>query len=203
MSKKIDKTKKDNKSLVDKILEVASKEGLDKLPEELRFDGKLFDLKSAENLNRTPQLLYINKKSADEIKKTTISAPFQPIQKFGKPKKDEWVNKLIWGDNAQALKYLMNSRVKVQLIYIDPPFATKSDFNTQGEVKAYRDKLAGADFIEFMRERLVLLRELLTDDGSIYVHLDSKMNSYIRVVMDEIFGKENFRNEIVLIFPLI
>lgn len=96
------------------------------------------------------------------------------------------------------MKYLADSgfKGKVQLIYIDPPFATKSDW-TKGEIKAYRDKLAGADFIEFMRERLVLLRDLLGDTGSIYVHLDSKMNSYIRVAMDEIFGKENFRNEVV------
>ena len=168
----------------------------------MRFDDGLFDLEINEKktripeLPRIPELLYINKKSEDDIKQRTIATPFQPVQEFGDTKA-EWKNKLIWGDNAQALKYLIDTGLKVDLIYIDPPFATKSDFDKQGEVKVYRDKLAGADFVEFMRERLVLLKELLSDKGSIYVHLDSKMNSYIRVVMDEIFGKANFVNEVI------
>ena len=63
--------------------------------------------------------------------------------------------------------------------------------------KAYRDKVLGAQFIEFLRRRLILLRELLADDGSIYVHLDTKKGHYIKAVMDEVFGEENFRNEII------
>ena len=181
---------------IKELLKVANKYEFNKLPSELRFNNQLFDLKSSEMKTRTPQLLYINKKSEGEIKRRTIATPFQPVQEFGDTKAN-WVNKLIWGDNAQALKHLIDTGDKVDLIYIDPPFATKSDFNKKGEVKAYRDKLAGADFVEFMRERLVLLKELLKDTGCIYVHLDNKMNSYIRVVMDEIFGKSNFVNEVI------
>jgi DNA modification methylase len=83
-----------------------------------------------------------------------------------------------------------------QLIYIDPPFATKQDFMKDKE-KAYRDKVLGAQFIEFLRRRLILLRELLADDGSIYVHLDTKKGHYIKAVLDEVFGEENFQNEII------
>ena len=158
---------------------------------------KLASIDDKEISSYIPYLLYKGKKDEDTIRRNTLSTPFQPIEKYGRSKKNEWVNKLIWGDNAQALQYLKKEyKGKIKLIYIDPPFATKSDY-TNGEVKAYRDKLAGADFIEFLRERLVLLKDLLADDGSIYVHLDTKMNSYVRVVMDEIFGKDNFVNEIV------
>ena len=184
--------------LRDKVLDLVKREGYEKLPSEWRFDNNLFDFARSEDLSRVPRLLYNSKKSAQEIRRNTLAAPFQPVAQFGRAKKGSWINQLIWGDNAQALKHLINTGLKgkVRLIYIDPPFATKSDFDKNKEVKAYRDKLAGVEYIEFMRERLVLLRELLAEDGSIYVHLDSKMNSYIRVVMDEIFGKENFINEI-------
>lgn len=86
----------------------------------------------------------------------------------------------------------------VKLIYIDPPFSTKRDFKTNGEdQKAYADKLAGADFIEWLRKRLILLKELLTDDGSIYLHLDNKKVFSMKLIMDEIFGENNFRSSII------
>ena len=86
----------------------------------------------------------------------------------------------------------------VRLIYIDPPFATRQEFKVNGEEQvAYADKLSGAAFIEFIRKRLILARELLTDDGSIFVHLDNKMVHYIKVIMDEVFGKNNFQREII------
>ena len=90
---------------------------------------------------------------------------------------------------------------KVKLIYIDPPFATEGEFNAKDGEKAYSDKVKGSEFIEFLRERLVLAREILADDGSIFVHLDWKMSHYIKVVMDEIFGKNNLRNEIIWFYP--
>ena len=83
------------------------------------------------------------------------------------------------------------------MIYIDPPFATKSDFTSWQWEKAYSDKVAWADFVEFVRKRLVLMRELLADDGSIYVHLDYKKIHYIKVLMDEIFWEHNLVNEII------
>jgi adenine specific DNA methylase Mod len=77
----------------------------------------------------------------------------------------------------------------VRLVYIDPPFATNKDFSGSQEERAYRDKIIGAEFIEFLRKRLVLLRELMADDGSIFVHLDWKKGHYIRLVLDELFGE--------------
>src|SRR5688572_19794452 len=90
----------------------------------------------------------------------------------------------------------LGTRGKIKLIYIDPPFATRQDLMKDKE-KAYRDKVVGAQFIEFLRRRLILLRELLADDGSIYVHLDQKKGHYLKCVLDEIFGEENFRSEVI------
>lgn len=107
------------------------------------------------------------------------------------------------GDNLLALRELLAdqqgpnrlTRGKIKLVYIDPPFATRQDFMKDKE-KAYRDKVLGAQFIEFLRKRLILLREVLADDGSIYVHLDWKKVHYLKAVMDEVIGEENFRNDI-------
>jgi site-specific DNA-methyltransferase (adenine-specific)/adenine-specific DNA-methyltransferase len=85
---------------------------------------------------------------------------------------------------------------KVKLIYIDPPFATKQDFLMKEE-KVYQDMVIGAKFIEFTRKRLVLLRELLDNNGTILVHLDTKKGHYIKIILDEIFKEINFRNEII------
>lgn len=115
---------------------------------------------------------------------------------------------LIRGDNLSVLKTLLqmkeaggfaNSGVSpgVRLVYIDPPFSTRLAFKGRCGGLAYNDKLQGAEFLEFLRMRLILLRELLSDDGSIYLHLDWKTSHYMKVVMDEVFGQENFLNEIV------
>ena len=106
-------------------------------------------------------------------------------------------NRLYYGDNLPILASLLQEpaiRGKVQLIYIDPPFATNSVFQSRSQGDAYHDLLVGSHYIEFLRERLILLRELLADDGSIYVHLDENMAFHIKVIMDEIFGRKNFRN---------
>lgn len=120
--------------------------------------------------------------------------------------KDDWRNMLVFGDNLQFLKTLyknedplIKDRVKgkVKLIYIDPPFATESEFNGNLGQKAYSDKSKGSDFIEYLRKRLLVAKELLASDGSIFVHLDWKKSHYIKTVLDEIFGENNFRNEII------
>lgn len=106
-------------------------------------------------------------------------------------------NRLYYGDNLPILASLLQDNSvqgKVKLIYIDPPFATKSIFQSRSQTDAYSDLLAGNSYIEFIRQRLIVLRELLADDGSIYVHLDEKMAFYIKVIMDEIFGQRNFKN---------
>ena len=131
-----------------------------------------------------------------------------------------WNNKLIWGDNKLILSSLKNGPLReeieaqggIKLIYIDPPFDVGADFSMDIEIGdetltkkpsvieelAYRDTWGkGADsFISMIYERLVLMRDLLADDGSIYIHCDWRVNSYIRLVLDEIFGKDNFKNEI-------
>lgn len=131
-----------------------------------------------------------------------------------------WTNKLIWGDNKLILSSLKNGPLReeietqggIKLIYIDPPFDVGADFSMDIEIGdetftkkpnileeiAYRDTWGkGADsFIAMIQERLVLMRDLLAEDGSIYVHCDWRVSSLLRLIMDEIFGSENFQNEI-------
>lgn len=132
-----------------------------------------------------------------------------------------WTNKLIWGDNKLILSSLKSGPLReeiekaggLKLIYIDPPFDVGADFSMKVEIGddeltkkpnvleelAYRDTWGkGADsFIAMIYERLSLMRDLLADDGSIYVHCDWRVNSYMRLVMDEIFGKDSYRNELI------
>ncbi|MBE7472125.1 MAG: site-specific DNA-methyltransferase [Anaerolineae bacterium] len=110
---------------------------------------------------------------------------------------DEAENRLYYGDNLPILASFLyddSIRGKVRLIYIDPPFATKSVFQSRSQSDAYLDLLVGAHYIEFIRQRLIILRELLAPDGSIYVHLDENMAFHIKIIMDEVFGAGNFRN---------
>lgn len=134
--------------------------------------------------------------------------------------KTGWTNKLIWGDNKLILSSLKNGPIReeieknggIKLIYIDPPFDVGADFSMDIEIGedtftkkpnvleelAYRDTWGkGADsFIAMIYERLVLMRDLLAEDGSIYVHCDTRVNSLIRLVLDEIFGTNNIRNDV-------
>jgi adenine-specific DNA-methyltransferase len=122
-----------------------------------------------------------------------------------------WMNKIFWGDNLQVMSHLLKEyRGQVDLIYIDPPFDSKADYKKQvkikGEVtsnnlnvfeeKQYSDIWSNDDYLQFMYERLILLRELLSEKGSIYLHCDSTRGHYLKCIMDEIFGKENFINSI-------
>jgi len=122
-------------------------------------------------------------------------------------------NILIHGDNYDALIYLAEKRRmigKVRLVYIDPPFGTKQDFTFSGErfstisrmnggKVAYSDTLTGEEYLEFLSGRLKLIRDLMTDDGTIYLHIDNKMGHYVKVLMDKIFGTDNFINDITRI----
>ena len=104
-------------------------------------------------------------------------------------------NSLFYGDNKDALLFLLNNGFanKVGLVYIDPPYATSMDFLNREQNLAYCDTLCGADYLEFLRVRLILLRELLAPTGSIYLHLDSNMIFAAKILMDEIFGPQNCR----------
>lgn len=162
--------------------------------------------RKAESVGKEYRLVYDGKLTREEVLAQTPAAPWQLVRSFcaERPHPDEWRNLLVWGDNLLALRELLadqqgpnrfGTRGKIKLIYIDPPFATRQDFMKDKE-KAYRDKVFGSQFIEFLRRRLILLREILADDGSIYVHLDWKKGHYLKAVLDEVFGEVNFRNEI-------
>ena len=108
-------------------------------------------------------------------------------------------NRLYYGDNLSVMNTLLNDKNingNIRLIYIDPPYATNSVFQTRKQEDAYTDILTGEDYISFMHERFILMKELLANDGSIYVHLDNKMVFHVKVLMDEIFGADNFRSMI-------
>ena len=121
-------------------------------------------------------------------------------------------NLLIHGDNVEGLNYLLKNDFngKIDLVYIDPPYATGGNFtitngrattisNSKNGDIAYSDTLKGTDFLEFLRQRLILIKELLSEKGSIYLHIDYKIGHYVKVLMDEVFGAENFRNDIARI----
>jgi len=173
------------------------------------YKQKLFSADDTEYVESTKdyKLVYKGKARKEDIIANTPPAPLQKIRSFNSDNsfEDDWSNMLIFGDNLLALKAIYEdqqgeniykTKNKIKLIYIDPPFATKQDFMKDRE-KAYQDKIIGAQFIEFIRKRLILLREILADDGSIYVHLDQKKGHYIKVILDEVFGEHNFQNNIV------
>ena len=173
----------------------------EQIPEDFRY--KLFPVKHEEY-----ELAYAGKMRREDLFANddgSFPVPLQAEQMFGGAWEEEWRNLIVSGDNLHFLKTiykdedpLIRGKVKgkVKLIYIDPPFATTDEFQNKEGAKAYNDKKKGAQFVEFLRRRLLLAREILSPDGSIYVHLDQKMSHYIKVLMDEIFGKNHFRNEI-------
>ena len=107
-------------------------------------------------------------------------------------------NTLVLADNFFGLKKLLDGyRSKVKLIYLDPPYGTGMDFQSRELKHAYKDVMGLAPWLEFMRRRLILMRELLSDDGSIYIHIGHQMVFHLKIMMDEIFGADNFKNMIV------
>jgi len=172
------------------------------LPDEYRF---LIPFET----EREYELTYASKERKEDILADTLSVPFQPIKKFGEVKENEWHNMLIFGENLQALKHLLklkdqgklrnpDGRDGIKLIYIDPPFGTGDIYDARGDVPAYSAKLQGSQFLEFLRKRLIFLKEVLSEDGIIFVRIDYHFGHYIKALIDEIFGKENFKNEIVI-----
>jgi adenine-specific DNA-methyltransferase len=106
-------------------------------------------------------------------------------------------NRIYFGENLAVMAGLLKDPSvcgKVQLFYIDPPYATQAVYHSRSEKAAYIDLLRGPDYIEFLRARLILIRELLSDEGSLYLHLDENMAFFAKIVCDEVFGRKNFRN---------
>lgn len=123
-----------------------------------------------------------------------------------------WRNKIFWGDNLQVMSHLLKMfRGKVDLVYIDPPFDSKADYKktislnggiaesgrTSFEEKQYTDIWTNDEYLQFMYERFILIRELMSDHASIYVHCDYRKSHYLKLILDEIFGQDSFVNEII------
>lgn len=147
-------------------------------------------------------LSYPNKMSIDKVLSFTVD---KLIEHWNND-----TNKLIVGENFSVMKSLIDHhdmRGKVDLVYIDPPFASDNVFtmseehvgtmsNDRNAVVAYTDKLKGFEFLEFLRIRLILIKELMSPNASIYLHTDYKIGHYVKIIMDEVFGEKNFRNDI-------
>jgi DNA modification methylase len=128
------------------------------------------------------------------------------------PEVEGWRNKIFWGDNLQVMSHLLKEyRGQVQLVYIDPPFDSKADYKKQiklrqqlvsndlgtFEEKQYTDIWTNDEYLQFMYERLMLIRELLSEDGTLYLHCDYRKSYLLRCILDELFGTDNFTNEVV------
>ncbi|MFZ4715903.1 MAG: DNA methyltransferase, partial [Bacteriovoracaceae bacterium] len=138
--------------------------------------------------------------------------PAQLKESYYDENNPEWFNKLFWGDNLQVMSHLLKDfRSKIDLIYIDPPFDSKADYKKKIKVgsktlandmsifeeKQYSDIWSNDEYLQFMYERLILARELLADTGSLFIHCDYRKNYQLRCILDEVFGEENFCNEII------
>lgn len=172
------------------------------------MDGQLsFEFEQRKPIKGYPELHWTGKRPYT----STQYYPAQLKESFGEPK-DGWMNKIFWGDNLQVMSHLLKEfRGKIDLIYIDPPFASGADYKKKIEVKKekaftdsnmfeekqYGDIWTNDSYLQFMYERLVLMKELLSDTGSIYVHCDYRVCAYLRLILDEIFGKDCFLNEII------
>lgn len=136
------------------------------------------------------QLSYDGKSAQDDILSKSY-ASFMKVQTVRGGEK----NRLFYGDNLDALLFMLNHgyRESVGLVYIDPPFATSADFLNREQRHAYSDTVYGGEYVEFLRQRLIVIRELLSESGSIYLHLDNNMAFPMKMIMDEIFGEHNCR----------
>jgi adenine-specific DNA-methyltransferase len=140
------------------------------------------------------ELTYPGKTPRDEV----LAIASAPIVDLWSPPAAQ--SGLLFGDNLQLLASLRDNpavRGKVQLVYIDPPYSTETVFHTRSQAHAYDDVHTGHEFIEFLRQRLILLHDLLAEDGSLYLHLDEKAVFHARIILDEVFGRSNYRNCIV------
>jgi len=174
-----------------------------------------------------PMLYWVGKRPLDYVKgfPAQLIEVFDPLNTGRKvytltydELKDDWQNLLFHGDNKEVLATLLELgfRGKIDLIYIDPPFKSGADYVRRVELRGlknlgrldedsasilqqtmYFDIWNNDNYLQFMYERLMLMKELLSETGSIYVHLDWHVGHYIKLLMDEVFGQENFRNEII------
>ena len=175
----------------------------------MEMDGQLtFEFSKRPTIKGFPELRWTGKRPYD----STQYYPAQLRERYGE-ETNGWINKIFWGDNLQVMSHLLKKyRGKIDLIYIDPPFDSKADYHKKIEIKGvgsatsdsssfeekqYGDIWTNDEYLQFMYERLTLLYHLLSESGAIYIHCDWHKSAQLRCMCDEIFGLENFRNEIV------
>lgn len=167
-----------------------------------------FEFTQRETIKGFPELRWTGKRPY----RATQYFPTQLREKYGE-EKDGWINKLFWGDNLQVMSHMLKDyRGKIDLIYIDPPFDSKADYKKKIEVKGigktetdsssfeekqYGDIWNNDEYLQFMYERLIILRDLLSDSGTIYLHCDWHKVHHLRILLDEVFGPNNFIDEII------
>lgn len=167
-----------------------------------------FEFKERPTIKGFPELRWTGKRPY----RSTQYYPAQLRERYGE-ERDGWINRIYWGDNLQVMSHLLKEfRGQVDLIYIDPPFDSKAEYKktvklragkeaisdvSAFEEKQYGDIWTNDEYLQFMYERLIIMRELLSDTGSIFLHCDPKKNYHLRCLLDEIFGKDRFVNEIV------
>ena len=167
-----------------------------------------FDFNKRPTIKGFPELRWTGKSPYE----STQYYPAQLRERYGE-ETNGWINKIFWGDNLQVMSHLLKEyRGKIDLIYIDPPFDSKADYKKKIEVKGvgkaesdstsfeekqYGDIWTNDEYLQFMYERFLIMRELLSSTGSIYVHLDEKRSHYIKAIMDEVFGSDCFKRELI------
>ncbi|WP_346671229.1 site-specific DNA-methyltransferase [Faecalicoccus acidiformans] len=173
------------------------------------MDGQMtFEFEQRPTIKGFPELRWTGKRPY----RSTQYYPAQLRERYGE-EKDNWINKIFWGDNLQVMSHMLKEyRGKIDLIYIDPPFDSKADYKKKIEVKGvgktttdstsfeekqYGDIWTNDEYLQFMYERLLIMRELLCDTGAIYLHCDYHKVHYLRVIMDEVFGANNHLNSLV------
>ena len=167
-----------------------------------------FEFEKHPTIKGFPELHWTGKRPYN----STQYYPAQLKETYG-TEQNGWFNKIFWGDNLQVMSHLLKEfRGQIDLIYIDPPFDSKADYKRKIEVrgvgktesdissfeeKQYGDIWTNDEYLQFMYERFILMRDLLSDTGSIYVHCDWHKSHHLRLILDDVFGQENFRNEII------
>lgn len=167
-----------------------------------------FEFTQRPTIKGFPELRWTGKRPY----RSTQYYPAQLRERYGEEKGD-WINKIFWGDNLQVMSHMLKEyRGKIDLIYIDPPFDSKADYKKKVEIKnvgstttdgtsfeekQYGDIWTNDEYLQFMYERIILIKELLSDKGSLILHCDWHKDYHLRCVCDEIFGINNFHNEIV------
>ena len=165
-----------------------------------------FEFAQRPTIKGFPELRWTGKRPY----RSTQYFPAQIRERYGE-EKENWINKIFWGDNLQVMSHLLKEyRGMVNLIYIDPPFDSRVDYKKKIEVKKktvsndvssfeekqYGDIWTNDEYLQFLYERLILMKELLAENGTIYIHCDWHKGHYIKIIMDEIFGANSFINEI-------